>query len=88
MRSAYGKTRQPPELIEMDRKKRIVSLIETLESRIMLLDGAMGTMIQGYGLSEEDYRGDKFGDRRGRAVGIGPAAGQETWCRRRRHIER
>ena len=26
----------------------------------MLLDGAMGTMIQRYGLSEEDYRGEEF----------------------------
>ena len=28
-----------------------------LEQRIVLLDCAMGTMIQSYGLSEEDYRG-------------------------------
>ncbi len=27
-----------------------------LESRILVLDGAIGTMIQGFGLSEEDYR--------------------------------
>jgi len=46
----------------MDRQQRIKTLFETLENRIMLLDGAMGTMIQGYGLSEDDYRGDRFGD--------------------------
>ena len=46
----------------MDRRKRIVSLFETLEDRIMLLDGAMGTMIQSYGLSEDEYRGDRFAD--------------------------
>jgi 5-methyltetrahydrofolate--homocysteine methyltransferase len=26
----------------------------------MILDGAMGTMIQGYRLCEEDYRGEEF----------------------------
>jgi 5-methyltetrahydrofolate--homocysteine methyltransferase len=31
-----------------------------LNERILLLDGAMGTSIQGYGLSEKDYRGDQF----------------------------
>ncbi len=30
--------------------------------RILLLDGAMGTMIQGFGLSEDDYRGERFAD--------------------------
>jgi methionine synthase I (cobalamin-dependent) len=29
---------------------------------VLVLDGAMGTMIQGYGLSEADYRGDRFAD--------------------------
>jgi len=38
------------------------SLFDSLSSRILLLDGAMGTMIQGYRLSEEDYRGVKFKD--------------------------
>src|SRR5689334_13080482 len=33
-----------------------------LKQRIMILDGAMGTMIQTYGLSEEDFRGDRFKD--------------------------
>ena len=31
-----------------------------LRERILLLDGAMGTMIQSYNLSEDDFRGDKF----------------------------
>ncbi len=31
-----------------------------LEKRILVLDGAMGTMIQRYNLTEEDYRGDRF----------------------------
>jgi 5-methyltetrahydrofolate--homocysteine methyltransferase len=33
-----------------------------LKNRILLLDGAMGTMIQRYKLSEEDYRGERFKD--------------------------
>jgi 5-methyltetrahydrofolate--homocysteine methyltransferase len=44
----------------MNREQRIESLMQLLEQRIALLDGAMGTMIQGYGLSEEDYRGERF----------------------------
>ncbi len=31
-----------------------------LNKRIMVLDGAMGTTIRGYGLSEADARGDRF----------------------------
>lgn len=31
-----------------------------LKQRILVLDGAMGTMIQQYNLSEEDYRGERF----------------------------
>ncbi|MDJ0814309.1 MAG: homocysteine S-methyltransferase family protein, partial [Woeseiaceae bacterium] len=46
----------------MDREQRIATLMDLLEQRIVLLDGAMGTMIQAYGLSEEDYRGDRFSD--------------------------
>ena len=35
---------------------------EILESRILILDGAMGTMIQRYKLTEEEYRGEQFRD--------------------------
>lgn len=35
---------------------------ELLRERILLLDGAMGTMIQRYKLSEADYRGERFKD--------------------------
>ncbi len=31
-----------------------------IREKILILDGAMGTMIQGYKLSEEDYRGEEF----------------------------
>ncbi|NQW43044.1 MAG: homocysteine S-methyltransferase family protein [Bacteroidetes bacterium] len=35
-------------------------LQDILAKRIMLIDGAMGTMIQTYKLTEEDYRGERF----------------------------
>ena len=35
-------------------------LSNILDSRIAVLDGAMGTMIQRYGLAEEDFRGAEF----------------------------
>jgi 5-methyltetrahydrofolate--homocysteine methyltransferase len=37
-----------------------VQLREILSQRIMILDGAMGTMIQQYKLTEADYRGQRF----------------------------
>ena len=37
-------------------------LRDILRQRIMILDGAMGTMIQRYKLTEEDYRGERFKD--------------------------
>ena len=35
-------------------------LAEILKKRILVLDGAMGTMIQEYELEESDFRGDLF----------------------------
>ena len=37
-------------------------LENALKNRILILDGAMGTMIQRYKLQEEDYRGERFKD--------------------------
>ena len=37
-------------------------LTAALNERILVLDGAMGTMIQRHGLSEADYRGQRFAD--------------------------
>ena len=31
-----------------------------LEKRVLVLDGAMGTMIQRYKLEEKDFRGEQF----------------------------
>ena len=46
----------------MERQKRIAALKQALTERILLLDGAMGTMIQAFKLNESDYRGERFRD--------------------------
>ncbi|RME94273.1 MAG: methionine synthase, partial [Bacteroidetes bacterium] len=38
------------------------TLADLLQQRLLVLDGAMGTMIQNYQLQEADYRGDTFAD--------------------------
>jgi 5-methyltetrahydrofolate--homocysteine methyltransferase len=38
------------------------TLATALQSRILILDGAMGTMIQRYTFSEAEYRGERFAD--------------------------
>ncbi len=38
------------------------SIRQLLKDRILVLDGAMGTMIQQYQLQDEDYRGERFKD--------------------------
>ena len=42
------------------RAARLQQLPTLLRERILLLDGAMGTMLQRAGLTEADYRGDRF----------------------------
>ncbi|WP_298330207.1 homocysteine S-methyltransferase family protein [uncultured Dokdonia sp.] len=37
-------------------------LTRALQERILVLDGAMGTMLQAYNFSEEDFRGERFKD--------------------------
>ncbi|MFP5349055.1 MAG: methionine synthase [Gammaproteobacteria bacterium] len=44
------------------RANRCAKLDELLKQRILVLDGAMGTMIQRYQLGEADYRGERFKD--------------------------
>ena len=41
---------------------RAAALPQILKDRIVILDGAMGTMIQRYKLGEADYRGARFKD--------------------------
>jgi len=44
------------------REERLAYLEAESKKRIIVLDGAMGTMIQRYNLTEEDYRGERFAD--------------------------
>ncbi|MDR4521701.1 MAG: hypothetical protein R3E36_14135, partial [Nitrosomonas sp.] len=46
----------------MNKKLRTNQLENLLTSRMMILDGAMGTMIQTFKLQEADFRGDRFAD--------------------------
>ena len=36
------------------------TISQVVSERILILDGAMGTMIQQYNLKEEDFRGERF----------------------------
>jgi 5-methyltetrahydrofolate--homocysteine methyltransferase len=45
-----------------DRPDATDALTEALRAGILVLDGAMGTMIQQYQFSEQQYRGDRFAD--------------------------
>ena len=51
-------------------------LRELLAKRILILDGAMGTMIQQYKLTEADYRGAKPNGEKGRFTDFSAPAGQ------------
>ena len=44
------------------RQDRIAALKQALDERIVILDGAAGTFIQGYELDEAGYRGERFAD--------------------------
>jgi len=48
-----------PEIMQKDKTAELERL---LAKRILVLDGAMGTMIQGHGLDESAYRGGRFAD--------------------------
>src|SRR3712207_6547115 len=52
-----------------EREARVAEFRALLKQRIIILDCAMGTMIQEYGLSEEDYRGERFTDHPGELKG-------------------
>ncbi len=43
-------------------QKTTDALLKAVQSRILILDGAMGTMIQGYSPDEAAYRGERFGN--------------------------
>ena len=40
----------------------MINIRELLKERILIIDGAMGTMIQRHKLEEADYRGERFKD--------------------------
>ena len=41
---------------------RTAELERILEERVMVMDGSWGVMLQSMGLSEEQYRGERFAD--------------------------
>ena len=40
----------------------MATLKQLIDERVLILDGAMGTMIQRYNLSEQDFRGERFAE--------------------------
>jgi len=56
--SASPKLRKPPVVVNVNTP----ALYQSLQQRILLIDGGMGTMIQGYQLQESDFRGTRFAD--------------------------
>lgn len=53
-----------PPVPRMTRAQRLALLPDLLARRILVLDGAMGTMLQRHRLGEADYRGERFANRR------------------------
>ena len=48
--------------LTIDQKPKMNTLHTALKERILVLDGAMGTMLQAYKFTEEDFRGERFKD--------------------------
>ena len=53
----------------MNRQERIEALKTAAKERILILDGSWGVMIQRQGLSEEDFRGERFAGHNGQMKG-------------------
>ncbi|SFJ27960.1 methionine synthase (B12-dependent) [Phyllobacterium sp. CL33Tsu] len=51
-----------PEAAPRDGSEVFAALTQAAKERILILDGAMGTQIQGLGLKEENFRGERFAD--------------------------
>jgi 5-methyltetrahydrofolate--homocysteine methyltransferase len=49
-------------VMAMTREQRIEALKQAVEQRILIIDGAMGTMIQRHRFGEVEYRGERFAD--------------------------
>ena len=48
---------------------KIIDFCSLISSQVLVLDGAMGTMIQRYGLLEKDFKGERFSSHRARLAG-------------------
>ena len=46
------------------RAARVAALRDAVATRVLVLEGAMGTMIQSYRLTEADFRGERFREHR------------------------
>src|SRR5687767_6805926 len=55
-------TQEVPSPAPFTRQRRIELLPDLLAERILVIDGAMGTMLQSYQLSEAEFRGARDGD--------------------------
>lgn len=55
-------THAPDTYVPMTREQRIAALKAAARERILIIDGAMGTMIQRHRLDEAGYRGERFKD--------------------------
>ena len=53
----------------MTRQDRIAALKQAAKERVLILDGSWGVMFQKRGLSEDDYRGERFKDHVGQMKG-------------------
>src|SRR3990172_6358668 len=53
-------SQRPYAVPDSARRERLSRRETLLKERILILDGAMGTMIQRYKLEEKDYRGERF----------------------------
>ena len=53
-------SQRPYVVTDSAQRERLSRLESLLKERILILDGAMGTMIQRYKLGEKDYRGERF----------------------------
>src|SRR5215210_4002141 len=54
------KSSKAPAAAARTREQRLAEFEQLLAQRILVLDGAMGTMIQTYQLSEAEFRGERF----------------------------
>ena len=60
--SDSSKPTHPPASSSGRRDATEAALRRALDARVLLLDGAIGTMIQRYKLTEADFRGERFKD--------------------------